>query len=183
MKNKLHILVSVSKIYDNVNDYVAVAIVTSYSARMLYLGPTRDMYSEIWSARLYPLVKILVYKVLVQMDRLIKFIYQYCRFWGWQTWMILYIREGCFPDITRSNDWKTWISLMITLLPTEGENGVGRIESWSCKSKKQIRWKDSLSDVTKEWLEEMWLEKMTPLTGHISYDEFAIDIADLNAVE
>ena len=82
VKNKLHILVSVSKIYDNVNDYVAVAIVTSYSARMLYLGPTRDMYSEIWSARLYPLVKILVYKVLVQMDRLIKFIYQYCRFWG-----------------------------------------------------------------------------------------------------
>ena len=46
MKNKLHILVSVSKIYHNVNDYVA--IVTSYSARMLYLGPTRDMYSEIW---------------------------------------------------------------------------------------------------------------------------------------
>lgn len=29
----------------------------------------------------------------------------------------------------------------------------------------------------------MWLEKMTPLTGHISYDEFAIDIADLNAIE
>ena len=50
MKNKLHILVSVCKIYDNANDYVA--IVTSYSARMLYLGPTRDMYSEIWSARL-----------------------------------------------------------------------------------------------------------------------------------
>ena len=76
MKNKLHILVSVSKIYDNVNDYVAVAIVTSYSARMLYLGPTRDMYSEIWSARLYPLVKMLVYEVLVQMGRLIKSINQ-----------------------------------------------------------------------------------------------------------
>ena len=53
----------------------------------------------------------------------------------------------------------------------------------SSKHKKQIRRKDSLSDVTKEWLEEMWLEKMTPLTGHISYDEFAMNIADLNAVE
>lgn len=76
MKNKLHILVSVSKIYDNANDYVAVAIATSDSARMLYLGPTRDMYSEIWSARLYPLVKILVYEMLVQMYRLITYIYQ-----------------------------------------------------------------------------------------------------------
>lgn len=43
--------------------------------------------------------------------------------------------------------------------------------------------RDSLSDVTKKWLEEMWLEKMTPLTGHISYDKFAMNIADLNAVE
>ena len=32
-------------------------------------------------------------------------------------------------------------------------------------------------------MEDQWLERMTPLTGHASYDEFAAAIADLNADE
>ena len=41
----------------------------------------------------------------------------------------------------------------------------------------------ALTEKTIEWMEDQWLEKMTPLTGHASYDEFAAAIADLNAKE
>lgn len=36
-----------------------------------------------------------------------------------------------------------------------------------------------LSEATLEWLEDQWLEKMTPKTGHTSYDEFATDLSEL----
>merc|ERR1712113_612725 len=36
-----------------------------------------------------------------------------------------------------------------------------------------------LSEATLEWLEDQWLEKMTPKTGHSSYDEFATDLSEL----
>jgi len=36
-----------------------------------------------------------------------------------------------------------------------------------------------LSEATFEWLEDQWLEKMTPLTGHATYDEFARDLSEL----
>ena len=43
-----------------------------------------------------------------------------------------------------------------------------------------------LTENTLEWLEDQWLERMTPVTGHTSYDEFASDLSDLlfaNVVE
>ena len=36
-----------------------------------------------------------------------------------------------------------------------------------------------LSKATLEWLEDQWLEKMTPKTGHTTYDEFATDLSEL----
>ena len=36
-----------------------------------------------------------------------------------------------------------------------------------------------LSEATLEWLEDQWFEKMTPTTGHTTYDEFATDLSDL----
>ncbi len=41
----------------------------------------------------------------------------------------------------------------------------------------------ALTEKTIEWMEDQWLEKMTPLTGHASYDDFAAAIADLSAKE
>lgn len=41
----------------------------------------------------------------------------------------------------------------------------------------------ALTEKTIEWMEDQWLERMTPLTGHASYDEFAAAIADLSATE
>ena len=40
-----------------------------------------------------------------------------------------------------------------------------------------------LTETTIEWMEDKWLERMTPLTGHATYDEFAAAIADLSAKE
>jgi len=36
-----------------------------------------------------------------------------------------------------------------------------------------------LSEATLEWLEDRWLETMTPKTGHASYDEFATELSEL----
>ena len=36
-----------------------------------------------------------------------------------------------------------------------------------------------LSEATLEWLEDQWFEKMTPKTGHTTYDEFATDLSEL----
>jgi hypothetical protein len=33
------------------------------------------------------------------------------------------------------------------------------------------------------WLEDQWLEKVAPVTGHASYDEFAATMADCFATE
>jgi hypothetical protein len=36
-----------------------------------------------------------------------------------------------------------------------------------------------LSEATLEWIEDQWLEKMTPKSGHTTYDEFATDLSEL----
>lgn len=36
-----------------------------------------------------------------------------------------------------------------------------------------------LTEATLEWLEDQWLEKMTPKTGHTTYDEFATALSEL----
>jgi imidazolonepropionase-like amidohydrolase len=41
----------------------------------------------------------------------------------------------------------------------------------------------ALTEKTIEWMVDQWLEKVTPLTGHASYDDFAAAIADLRAKE
>lgn len=35
-----------------------------------------------------------------------------------------------------------------------------------------------LSEATIEWLEDQWFERMTPLTGHATYDEFATHLSE-----
>ena len=36
-----------------------------------------------------------------------------------------------------------------------------------------------LTEATLEWLEDQWFEKMTPKTGHTTYDEFATALSEL----
>ena len=36
-----------------------------------------------------------------------------------------------------------------------------------------------LNEATLEWLEDQWLEKMTPKTGHATYDQFATALSEL----
>merc|ERR1712113_1314404 len=36
----------------------------------------------------------------------------------------------------------------------------------------------ALSASSLEWLEDQWLEKMTPKTGHATYDEFATELSE-----
>jgi len=98
----VHILISVSKIYDNVNGYVAVAIVTSYSARMfiwdqLGIYVFRNMVGKIRSTGI-DRISIRgasadgpAYKIHLPM--------MIADFWG-VTDVDDTILQGCFPDIT-----------------------------------------------------------------------------------
>mmetsp|Transcript_52687 Transcript_52687/g.61500 ORF Transcript_52687/g.61500 Transcript_52687/m.61500 type:complete len:154 (+) Transcript_52687:951-1412(+) len=47
------------------------------------------------------------------------------------------------------------------------------------RRKSQTSKRAELNETTIEWLEDQWLERVTPVTGHATYDEFATDLSEL----
>ena len=145
------------------------------------------MYAEIWSARNDPAVKILVYEALVaDGPAYLNHLPQIADFLGvedaddalYSKVAFLVSREQMVKNVDKFDDH----------FITEKGRALGRalrvmepaakVRSASGKKKDA-----ALSERTIEWLEDQWLERMTPLTGHTSYDEFAAAIADLSGKE
>ena len=149
------------------------------------------MYAEIWSARNDPSVKVLVYEALIAdgpndyMDHLpvihdflglrtnhtspeedeeTKTLYQKVAFLVSRAEMVRHAEK--FKD--------TFIAEM-----GKKHGRALRIMEPASKVRSKSDKRAELDEDTLEWLEDQWLEKITPHTGHATYDEFATELSDL----
>ena len=152
------------------------------------------MYAEVWSARKDPSVKILVYEGLIAdapngyMDHL----------------PIIANFLGCpgntnHPEndkssqTTREEFYKRVASLvsrneMIKHVDRFDDHFIAEMGQKHGRALKIMepapkvrpqKHRTELSAATLEWLEDQWLNKMTPKTGHTTYDEFATELSEL----
>mmetsp|Transcript_15959 Transcript_15959/g.19419 ORF Transcript_15959/g.19419 Transcript_15959/m.19419 type:complete len:420 (+) Transcript_15959:495-1754(+) len=156
-----------------------------------------EMYAEVWLARNDPSVKTLVYEALVAdgpngyMDHLpiiadflglknysnieeenknneeeTKQLYEKVAF--------LVSREQMVQHVDKFDDH------FITEMGSKYGRALRIMEpAAKVRRKSQTSKRAELNETTIEWLEDQWFERMTPVTGHATYDEFATDLSEL----
>ena len=144
-----------------------------------------EMYAELWSARNDPAVKILVYEALVADGPAYRnHLPLINEFLGLKDANdVLYSKVAHLvsrPQMVEHVD--KFDDHFITNRGRELGRAL-RIMEPAAKVRSSSDKKSTLTIDTEDWLEDQWIERMTPLTGHLSYDEFAAAIADLSAVE
>ena len=144
------------------------------------------MYEELWSARNDPSVKILVYEGLIadapngymdhlpiianflgcsipRDERATTTLYQRVAHLVSRETMVRYVDK--FDDHFIAEKGKQYGRALRIMEPAAKVRKLGG--------------RTELSEATLEWLEDRWLETMTPKTGHASYDEFATELSEL----
>jgi len=171
--------------YKDVNEYVEKRP-ELFSSDVIFGTNIWEMYAEIWSARLDPTLKVLVYEALLSDGpAYLNHLPQIAEFLGVED-----VDDSMYSKVAflvSRNQMVRHVDAFDDHFITNRGRELGRAlkimepaPKVRCKSDSK---NEPLSDKTTEWLEDMWLERMTPLTGHTSYDEFAAAIADLSAVE
>jgi len=172
--------------YQDANDYILNKGAELFAGDIIFGTNIWGMYSEIWSARNDPNVKILCYEALVadgpsfsnHLPIIADFLgvkdadealYSKVAFLVSRDQMVKHVDR--FDDHFIAERGKELGRALRIMEPSDKVRP-------SSESKKDI-----LSEETLEWLEDKWLERMTPLTGHSSYDEFAAAVSDLSATE
>lgn len=173
--------------YEDVNEYIANKGADVFGGECCFGMNIWQMYAEIWSARNDPSVKILVYEALVAdgpaylnhlpmiadflgIDDADASLYSKVAFLVSRDQMVRNV--GAFDDHFITEKGRELGRALRIMEPA------AKVRSADGKKKDT-----ALTEKTEEWMEDQWLERMTPLTGHASYDEFAAAIADLNANE
>lgn len=145
------------------------------------------MYAEIWSARNDPAVKILVYEALVADGPAYKnHLPVIAEFLGVEDKDAALFSKVAF--LVSREQMVKHVDAFDDHFITEKGRELGRalrVMEPAAKVRSVDGKKNdvALTEKTIEWMEDQWLERMTPLTGHASYDEFAAAIADLSAKE
>ena len=173
--------------YEDANEYIANKGADIFSGECCFGMNIWQMYAEVWSARNDPSVKILVYEALVSdgpayLDHLPMI----ADFLGiddadaslYSKVAFLVSRDQMVRNVDAFDDH------FITERGRELGRALRIMEPAAKVRSADGKKKDTaLTEKTVEWMEDQWLERMTPLTGHASYDEFAAAIADFNAGE
>jgi hypothetical protein len=173
--------------YDDANEYIADKGAEIFSGECCFGMNIWEMYAEVWSARNDPCVKILVYEALVaDAPAYLNHLPMIAKFLGiedadealFSKVAFLMSREQMVKHVDAFDDH------FITEKGRELGRALRVMEPAAKVRSEDGKKKDTaLTEKTIEWMEDKWLERMTPLTGHASYDEFAAAIADLSAKE
>lgn len=175
--------------YADANEYIANRP-ELFSGNHIFGTNLWEMYEELWSARKDPSVKILVYEGLIadashgylnhfpiladflgltkknkneQDDEDQKELYQKVAKLVSREEMVKHV--DLFDDHFIAEMGKKYGRALRIMEPAPKVRSKGkRVE---------------LNEATLEWLEDQWLEKMTPKTGHASYDQFATQLSEL----
>lgn len=143
------------------------------------------MYAEIWSARNDPAVKIMVYEALLaDGPSYLNHLPMISEFLGVKDADAALFSKVSFL-VSRTQMMKQVDKFDDHFITDRGRE-LGRalrIMEPAAKVRSSTASKDTLDERTVEWLEDQWLERMTPVTGHTSYDEYAAAVADLYATE
>jgi hypothetical protein len=183
--------------YDDANEFIANRPET-FGGQCCFGTNIWEMYKEVWSARNDPSVKILVYEALVAdgpngyMDHLpviadflglknysniddeedknkeeeTKQLYEKVAF--------LVSREQMVQHVDKFDDH------FITDMGSKYGRALRIMEpAAKVRRKSQTSKRAELNETTIEWLEDQWFERMTPITGHATYDEFATELSKL----
>ena len=173
--------------YEDANEYIANKGADIFGEECCFGMNIWQMYAEIWSARNDPSVKILVYEALVAdgpaylnhlpmiaeflgIDDADEALYSKVAFLISRDQMVKHV--DAFDDHFITEKGRELGRALRVMEPA------AKVRSIDGKKKDTV-----LTEKTIEWMEDRWLERMTPLTGHASYDEFAAAIADLSATE
>lgn len=180
--------------YADANDYIAHRP-ELFGGNHIFGTNLWEMYAELWSARNDPAVKILVYEGLIAdapnryMDHL-PIIADFLDLGNddddddnhgdRNNNHVLY--EKVASLVSRSEMIRHVDKFDDHFIAKQGKT-LGRalkiMEPAPKVRRKSAAKRTELSEATLEWLEDRWLEKMTPLTGHATYDEFARDLSEL----
>jgi len=190
--------------YANVNEYIANRS-ELFSGNHIFGRNLWEMYAEVWSARNDPSVKILVYEGLIAdalngyMDHLPII----------DDFLGLKRKNHVATEAEEEGNAATKIETKATtkefyekvaglVSRAEMVKHVDKFDDHFIADRgkafgralrimepaPKVRLKSAgnrteLSEATLEWLEDQWFEKMTPKTGHTTYDEFATDLSEL----
>ena len=171
--------------YEDANEYIANKGADIFSGACCFGMNIWEMYAEIWSARNDPAVHILVYEALVaDGPAYLNHLPMISEFLGVEG-----ADEALFAKVAflvSRDQMVKHVDAFDDHFITEKGREFGRALKIMEPAAK-VRIVDTkgtvLTEKTIEWMEDQWLERMTPLTGHASYDEFAAAIADLTATE
>lgn len=171
--------------YDNVNEYIRYRP-DIFSGKCCFGTNIWEMYAEIWSARHDPALKILVYEGLLldKSNEYMDHLPILSDFLGTRNDHSLFKKVA--PLVSKEEMLKHVDKFDDRFIAEQGKK-LGRAVRIMEPAAKVTVGKDDgrveLSDSTIEWLEDRWLERMTPITGHGSYDAFAADLSDLLLAE
>jgi len=175
--------------YVDANEYIANRP-ELFSGNYIFGTNLWEMYAELWSVRNDPSVKILVYEGLVA-DASQGYLNHFpiiAEFLGktsnphkneketsenelFEKVAALVSREEMIKHVDRFDDHfiaemgKKYGRALRIMEPSPKVRSKGN--------------RTELTEATLEWLEDQWLEKMTPKTGHTTYDEFATQLSEL----
>ena len=173
--------------YEDANEYIANRA-ELFSTNTIFGTNIWEFYTEIWLARNDPSVHILVYEGLIadSSNGYINHLPGIASFLGlsiddnnkcYRTVANLISRENMVKHVDKFDDH---------FIAEQQEKHGTALRIMEPAPKVRIggsKKKQHLSQHTIEWLEDQWLEKVTPITGHSSYDEFASSMAELTATE
>lgn len=180
--------------YADANEYIANRP-ELFSGNYIFGTNLWEMYAELWSARNDPSVKILVYEGLVA-DASQGYLNHFPiieEFLGKTSSPHKHENETSENEISENELYKR---VAVLVSREEMMKHVNRFDDHfiSEMGKKygralrvmepapKVRSKGNrteLTEATLEWLEDQWMEKMTPKTGHTTYDEFATQLSEL----
>ena len=173
--------------YEDANEYISNKGADIFSGECCFGMNIWEMYSEIWSARFDPSVKILVYEALIaDAPSYMNHLPMIAEFLGindvddalLSKVASLVSREQMVKHVDAFDDH------FITEKGRELGRALRIMEPAAKVRSIDGKKKDTpLTEKTIEWMEDQWLKRMTPLTGHATYDEFAAAIAALSANE
>lgn len=173
--------------YADANEYIANRP-ELFSGSHIFGTNLWEMYEEVWSARNDPSVKILVYEGLIA-DASHGYLNHF---------PIIADFLGCTENNNNSEEDQMELFQKIAALVSRDEmmKHIDRfddhfIAEMGKKYGRALRIMEpapkvrskgkrtELNEATLEWLEDQWLEKMTPKTGHATYDQFATALSEL----
>ncbi len=170
--------------YEDANEYIADEGAAIFGGECCFGMSIWEMYAEIWSARNDPSVKILVYEALVaDGPAYLNHLPMIAEFLGIDDADDALFSKVAF--LVSRDQMVKHVDVFDDHFITEKGRELGRalrvMEPAAKVRSVDGKKKDTaLTEKTIEWMEDQWLERMTPLTGHASYDEFA---AALSATE